>query len=197
MKIPSGLLQIEAKISQIESRLNAFSGSGGQNFQDVFKDVASEKIPIENIDKITNIQSMQVLGSSPQNLIQNQIQNIISQSAKNYNVDKNLVKAVAEVESNFKIDALSSKGASGVMQLMPETAKDLGVTNAFDPYQNIDAGTKYLKKMIDRFDGDVKLGLAAYNSGPGNVEKYEGIPPFKETQNYIEKVLKLYNKYEK
>ena len=110
-------------------------------------------------------------------------------AAEAYQVPVNLLKAVGKAESAFIADIVSPCGAQGIMQLMPATARVLGVKNAFDPAQNIMGGAKYLRQMLDQFDGDVSLALAAYNAGPGAVKKYGGIPPYRETQNYVKKVL--------
>ncbi len=114
---------------------------------------------------------------------------IFLKAAETYQVPVNLIRAVAKTESNFDANAVSCCGAQGVMQLMPSTAAGLGVTDPFDAEQNIMGGTKYLSQMMDLYDGDVKLTLAAYNAGAGNVAKYGGVPPFKETQAYVERVM--------
>jgi soluble lytic murein transglycosylase-like protein len=117
---------------------------------------------------------------------------IFEEAADTYGVDVNLLTAIAKQESNFTADATSSSGAMGIMQLMPATAQGLGVSDAYDPYQNIMGGAKYIGQLLSRYDGDVSLALAAYNAGSGNVAKYGGIPPFAETQNYVSKVLGYY-----
>jgi len=121
--------------------------------------------------------------------------NWVQHYAQLYELDHRLVKSVIEVESCFDAYAVSRVGARGLMQLMPATAKELGVSEPFNARQNIRGGTSYLRKMMNRFDGDVKLALAAYNAGPGAVEKYKGIPPYKETQSYVKRILKKFRAY--
>ena len=116
----------------------------------------------------------------------------IQAAAKQHNVDEKLIKAIAQIESCFDRKAQSRVGAQGLMQLMPGTAKELGVSDSFNARQNINGGTAYIARMLKRFNQDHQLALAAYNAGPGNVDKYNGIPPFPETQHYVKKVLALY-----
>lgn len=118
---------------------------------------------------------------------------IFEEASARYGVSVDLIKSVAKAESNFNTKAVSKAGAIGVMQLMPATARNLGVTDPYDARQNIMGGTKYLKENLDRFGGDVSLALAAYNAGPNSVQKYGGIPPYKETQNYVKTVLSYMN----
>jgi len=114
--------------------------------------------------------------------------------AKRHNLSPKLVHAIIKTESNYNPKAISKKGAQGLMQIMPQTAKMLGLKQPLNPKDNIEAGVRYFKKLLDHFHGDLSLALAAYNAGPTNVEKYQGIPPFKETMNYVKKIKKDYAK---
>ncbi len=118
------------------------------------------------------------------------IQKSVAKAAGKYGLPESLIKGVIKAESAFNTRAVSTAGAEGLMQLMPRTARELGVTDSFDIEQNIDGGAKYLKKMLDRFDGDVAKALAAYNAGPGTVERYHGKVPYRETIAYVNRVMK-------
>ena len=124
-----------------------------------------------------------------------QIDALVQQNASTWQVDPALIKAVIANESGFDANATSGVGAQGLMQLMPATAASLGVRDAYDPVQNVAGGTRYLKGLLDRFGGDKRLAIAAYNAGPGAVEKYGDIPPYRETRNYVQNVLASFDKY--
>lgn len=125
---------------------------------------------------------------------QEDIDAAIEQSAARHHVDPSLVRSVVKVESNFNPNAVSRAGAMGLMQLMPVTARSLNVSNPFDPQQNVDAGVRHLRKLLDSYGGDVRLSLAAYNAGSGAVARSAGIPNFRETQNYVRRITSLYNR---
>jgi len=120
---------------------------------------------------------------------------IVIQAAGRYQVDPALVKAIIMAESGYNAKAISKRGAKGLMQLMPTTAQALGVEDIFNPKQNISGGVRYFKQLVNQFNGDVKLALAAYNAGSRNVINYQGVPPFKATRYYIKKVFKYYRIY--
>lgn len=120
---------------------------------------------------------------------------IIIDAADQYGVDPALITAIIKAESQFNPRAVSHRGARGLMQLMPGTARAMGVKNSFDPEHNIQGGTKYMKQLLNEFDGKIKLALAAYNAGSRNVRKYQGVPPYKVTRNYIRKVFLYYETY--
>jgi len=138
----------------------------------------------------TNLVAGYAKGTTSKNA---QYEDIIKEAAEQYNLPSHLISSVIQHESNFNSNSVSHAGAQGLMQLMPGTAKFLGVADSFDPAQNIKGGAKYLRQMLNQFDDNIELALAAYNAGPGNVRKHNGIPPFKETQNYVQKVLNTYN----
>lgn len=174
------------RLTSIESNFNKILGASSntsdvQNSKEAseFKAILDEKL------------SQNTVNSDPS---KNNIENLIDKYAQKNNLDPDFIKAVVKQESGFNPDAKSKCGAMGLMQLMPSTAKGLGVANAFDPEQNIEGGVKYLKSMMNRFNNDPKLALAAYNAGPGAVQKYGGVPPYRETQNYVNNILASYEK---
>jgi soluble lytic murein transglycosylase-like protein len=122
-------------------------------------------------------------------------EHIIHHAATTHQVDPDLIKAIIMAESRYNPKAVSKRGARGLMQLMPVTAKALGVEDSFDPEDNINGGVMYFKKLLDRFDGNVEFALAAYNAGSRYVRKYGGVPPFRQTQTYIHKVFKYHRQY--
>jgi soluble lytic murein transglycosylase-like protein len=124
-----------------------------------------------------------------------QIDALVDRNASTWQVDPALIKAVIANESGFDANATSGVGAQGLMQLMPETAASLGVRDPYDPGQNVAGGTRYLRGLLDRFGGDKRLAIAAYNAGPGAVEKYKDVPPYRETRNYVQNVLASFDKY--
>jgi soluble lytic murein transglycosylase-like protein len=127
---------------------------------------------------------------------QNRYQHLVLEAEMRYQVEPEIIKAIIMAESGFNPKAVSKVGARGLMQLMPRTANFLGVKDSFKPDHNIDAGVRYFKQLLDQFNGEIKLALAAYNAGSYNVRKYKGVPPFKATRIYIDKVLKYYQAYQ-
>ncbi len=170
-------------------------------FGELTKKVHASKVTepaIENNffeNEISNVTKSTLPVSIPAIPVQTQkshIKDMISKISKKHGVDEKLVNAIIKQESGYNPNAQSSAGAQGLMQLMPETAKSLGVKDSFNPIQNVDGGVRYLKSMMNKYNGNLILALAAYNAGPGNVDKYNGVPPFKETQNYVKNVLANY-----
>lgn len=147
---------------------------------------------IEELQRINLNQSIEQVSSVSQSKGKHQLTNLISQVCKKHGVDEKLVHAVIKQESNYNPKAKSKAGALGLMQLMPGTAKSLGVKDPYNTVQNLDGGVRYLKSMLNKYNGNVILALAAYNAGPNAVDKYDGVPPYKETQQYVRNILANY-----
>ena len=173
-------------------------------FQEILAESKKEdKTPsIFNLDLPPNLDTKKItpmpfgsltkLDTKPTSKSKEAILGYIKDASEKYGVEEKLIQAVVKQESGYNPDAISHVGAQGLMQLMPATAKDLGVKDAFNPKENIDGGVKYLRKMLDKYHGNKILALAAYNAGPGAVDKYDGVPPYEETQQYVRKILAKY-----
>ncbi len=170
-----------------DSLVRALSESDENNTMDEFKLDWMENSAVERQVELYVSKFQQATPQKKQGSSRTEINNIIAHASRTYKVDPDLVEAVVRAESDFDVNCTSSKGAMGLMQLMPVTAKDLGVKDSYDPVENIMAGTRYLKSLLDRYDGDVTLALAAYNWGMGNVERHPQRLP-RETQTYIARV---------
>lgn len=185
-----------AQWAPVEKSASEAPKSNVQSFDKVLKNSAGVKFgdliakPVTKVN--ANIYTEQAKSASEKTTTRDQIKNIVFRAAKKHGVDEKLVNALIKQESGFNPNAKSRVGAMGLMQLMPATAKGLGVTNPMDPEQNVEGGVKYLKSMLNRYNGNVILALAAYNAGPGAVDKYSGVPPYKETQNYVKSILANY-----
>ena len=201
MSMFNRISQIENKINSIECRFVDGSGvagssigkgpgairagSGGTNFEKIINSLAGEEkfVPGANT------------ASAGRKLNSISVQPLVAEAAAKYDVDPALIEAVIKQESAYDSGAQSGVGAQGLMQLMPATAQELGVADSFDPQQNVMGGTKYLRQLMDKFDGNLTKVIAGYNAGPGAVDHYGGVPPYSETQNYVAKVLKNYEDF--
>jgi soluble lytic murein transglycosylase-like protein len=193
MDITSDLSAVASRIEQITGAPVQLPGlpeqaqAGGSFAAMLQAQMAAQSAPAEGDDDAAP--------NAPAMVPPAQIDALVNDNAQAQSVDPALIKAIIANESGFNANATSNVGAQGLMQLMPGTAAGLGVTDSYDPAQNVAGGTKYIKGLLERFNGDVRLAVAAYNAGPGAVEKYGGVPPYAETQNYVQNVLASYAKY--
>ncbi len=188
--MPTGLDLTLQRISAIERQFQMLAGEPPKvdnNFQKILDSSIKDKD-----GKVSNPLNRHLVGKD---VSKEEINDLIETYSQKNGLDADFVKAVVKQESGFNEKATSRCGAMGLMQLMPGTAKSLGVKNAYDAEENVAGGTKMLANLLKTYGGDKKLALAAYNAGGGAVKKYGGIPPYQETQNYVKNVLSIYNKY--
>ncbi len=160
------------------------------NLKHVNADIIKQSPQVSFNNALSEANALQA--NQSQKATKSQVLNVVSQISKKHGVDEKLVQALIKQESGFNPKAKSKSGAMGLMQLMPSTAKSLGVQDPYNMVQNVEGGVKYLKSMLNKYNGNVILALAAYNAGPNAVDKYDGVPPYKETQNYVKNILANY-----
>ena len=193
MDIASDIAAVMRRIAQLSGE-TATSPAPPAQASASFADLVSSAIGGVT-DPVQTAAAQEAVSPVPAIVPPAQIQRLVNANAGAWGVDPALVKAIIANESGFDANATSKTGAQGLMQLEPGTAAELGVTDAYDPGQNISGGTRYIRGLLDRFHGDLRLAIAAYNAGPGAVVKYNGVPPYAETQQYVENVLDAYQKY--
>lgn len=201
MSIFNRIAAIENRISSLDRSLTSGGAGPAANQGTKFiKGVQPQAMGFENlINSLADEQQVKPgasAGVSPgQRLNSESVRPYVQEAATKYNLDPALIEAVIKQESAYDTAARSAVGAEGLMQLMPETAKELGVENSLDPRQNVMGGAKYLRQLLDQFDGNLTKVIAGYNAGPGAVSHYGGVPPYAETQDYVAKVLKNYDEF--
>ena len=181
----TGTIQTPSKTAQ--EKVKSFKQVMESDYKSGFGSLLTKPVTTKVEAKISAFgENSKIEGTKPQLL------SMISQISQKHGVDEKLVNAVIKQESGFNTKATSHCGAMGLMQLMPTTAKSLGVKDAYNPVENVEGGVKYLKSMLEKYNGNIILALSAYNAGPNAVDKYDGVPPYAETQNYVKKILADY-----
>lgn len=175
---------IETRMTMLDRKIDRLAGDGAQSFENILNK------KIDEGEKPVSTPAISTSALSGENLNRAELQQLIQKYAGKNGLDSSLINAVIKQESGYNPLAVSPVGAQGLMQLMPKTASVLGVGNPFDPEENIAGGTKYLSNLINKYNS-VELGLAAYNAGPHSVDKYGGIPPYAETQNYVKSIMRM------